>query len=109
MDKEILNVSMQRAWCEYRHQEYIEGNVRPLPSDNFKHGYLMGRRDALAEQWHMVDDELPETDNDVVVRYRDLGATLYAVAYYDGEDWYTTAGSHIRPTQWLPIPQPPKP
>ena len=96
---------MRRAWCEYRNQEYVEGHVSPLPSDNFAKGYEYGRRDALALQWRSVDDELPENDSDVLVRYRDLGATLYAVAYYDGEDWYTNGGYHIRPTHWMSIPE----
>ena len=48
--------SMQRAWCEYRNMEYIEGYVNPLPSDNFAKGYELGRRDALATSHH------PKTD-----------------------------------------------
>ena len=108
MDKEILNLSMQRAWCEYRHQEYIEGHVCPLPSDNFEHGYLMGRRDAVASQWVSVKDELPKIDDDVLAIFSRSYTPAYkemAVAYYDGEDWYTADGSHICPTHWLPIPQ----
>lgn len=102
---------MLRAWCEYRNQEYSEGNVCPLPSDNFKHGYLMGRRDAVASQWISVKDELPKIDDDVLAIFSRSYTPAYkemAIAYYDGEDWYTSDGSHIRPTHWLPIPQPPK-
>lgn len=106
-----LTEAIQRAWCEYRHMEYVKGHVRPLPSENFERGYEYGRRDALAERWRSVEDELPEIDNDVLVIFSHAYTPAYiekAVAYYDGNDWYTQNGFHIRPTHWLPIPEPPK-
>lgn len=33
---------MLHAWCKYRNMEYVEGHVRPLPSDNFEQGFLSG-------------------------------------------------------------------
>ncbi|MBD5367283.1 MAG: DUF551 domain-containing protein [Bacteroides sp.] len=74
-------------------------------------GYIVGANDALAGQWRNVDDTLPETDEDVLVVYSRSYTPTYiemAVAYYDGEDWYTQDGSHIRPTYWMAIPEPPK-
>lgn len=109
--KTIEEKAMQRAWCEYRGVEYVEGFVNPLPSDNFEKGYMLGRRDALAGQWRSVEDELPKEYDEVVVIFTHPihpNITEYAVAYYDGEDWYTVDGEHIRPTHWLPIPAPPK-
>ena len=101
--------SMQRAWCEYRNMEYVDGYVNPLPSDNFEKGYMLGRRDALASQWRSVDDELPENDEYVLVSYSRSYTPDYkemAVAYWDGEDWYTIDGDHIfRPTRWMNIPE----
>lgn len=104
-----IEEKMQRAWCEYRGVEYVNGHVNPLPSENFEKGYEYGRRDALAEQWRSVEDELPEKNEDVFVRYVNyVGVLEHGATYYDGEDWYTTDGTHIRPTHWLPIPEPPK-
>lgn len=94
--------SLQRAWCEYRNQEYVEGFVTPLPSENFERGYQYGHRDALAGQWRNADD-YPPIDEDVLVDYPYEHG--YAVAYFDGEDWYITeTGRLIRPIKWMPIP-----
>lgn len=35
-----IQEAMLRAWCKYRNIEYVEGHVRPLPSDNFEQGFL---------------------------------------------------------------------
>lgn len=82
-----------------------------LPSENFQKSYELGRRDALAGQWRSVVDELPETDDDVLVIYSRSYTPKYkekAIAYYDGEDWYTQDGEHIRPSHWMSIPEPTK-
>lgn len=39
---------MLRAWCEYRGMEYVEGHVRPLPSDNFEKGFRMAVDKVMA-------------------------------------------------------------
>ena len=73
--------------------------------------YIAGATEALASQWRSVDDELPEIDDVVFVTYPNLSTPLdkdMGVAYYDGEDWYTTDDTHIRPTHWMSIPTPPK-
>ena len=73
--------------------------------------YLAGAKEALAGQWRSVKDELPEIDKEVVVVYSPLLTPNFiekAIAYFDGEDWYTHDGEHIRPTHWMPIPEPPK-
>lgn len=58
--------------------------------------------------WTGVADALPETD-DSVLAFIPAEPTLgildrYEVAYYDGEDWHTTDGEHVRPTYWMEIP-----
>lgn len=72
--------------------------------------YLAGATEALAgQQWRSVEDELPEDNENVFVRYpNNFGGLEYGAAYYDGEDWYTIDGDHIRPTHWMQIPKPPK-
>lgn len=57
---------MQRAWCEYRDMEYVEGYVNPLPSDNFEKGYEYGHRDALGSQWHSMD-ETPQDGKQIII------------------------------------------
>ena len=47
-DSPTAEISMLRAWCEYRNMEYVEGYVNPSPSENFIKGYQLGSRDALA-------------------------------------------------------------
>lgn len=60
-------------------------------------------------QWVSVDERLPEINVDVIA-FAKYNATidLVEVAYYDGEDWYTASGEHIRPTHWMKFPAPPK-
>lgn len=73
--------------------------------------YVKGATEALASQWRSVEDGLPETYDDVLVVYPPSYSPSHiekAVAYYDGEDWYTKDGEHIRPSHWMPIPEPPK-
>ena len=113
MDKEKLNEAMLRAWCEYRNQEYIEGNVRPLPSDNFEHGYMLGRRDALAGQWRSVEDELPDEGTEVLCLMKSNGAI---VSGFITKRWHpypevaTDTGFHFEDyggyecTHWMPLP-----
>lgn len=62
---------------------------------------------ALSHQWVSVDERLPEEHEEVLTysiapKYAE---DENAIAYYDGEDWYTTYGNHIRPSYWMPIPQ----
>lgn len=68
----------------------------------FEDGYTA----AEQSMWRSVEDELPSYNDNVLVyvpstEFRIIG---YEVAYWDGEDWYTTEGEHIRPTHWMYIP-----
>lgn len=58
-------------------------------------------------EWVSVEELLPEEHEEVLTysiapKYAE---DENAIAYYDGEDWYTTYGNHIRPSYWMPIPQ----
>ena len=76
-----------------------------------KDAYLAGATEALTAQWRSVEDGLPEIDEEVVVIFTHPihpNHAEKAVAYFDGEDWYTIDGDHIRPTHWMNIPELPK-
>lgn len=79
--------------------------------DAIERAYIAGAAEALAGQWRSVEDELPKEYDVVVVIFRcsDSPYTENAVAYWDGEDWYTMDDKHIRPTHWMSIPDPNKP
>lgn len=62
-----------------------------------------GAQYALSHQWVSVEDALPEPHEEVLT-YTVNAIDENAVAYYDGEDWYSIYGEHIRPHYWLPIP-----
>ena len=102
--------TLQRAWCEYRNMDYVDGFVNPLPSDNFEKGYMLGSRDALAGQWRSVKDELPPVDKDVLVS---MGCGEFGVVWLSALSngtckWYsnddTLSLDDIK--YWMPIPEP---
>lgn len=64
-----------------------------------------GARFALENQWMSVDEEIPPTDEDLIVYVPEdyEQPTRCVSAYWDGEDWYTTDGEHIRPTHWMQL------
>lgn len=73
--------------------------------------YIEAATEALAGQWRSVEDELPKEHDEVVVIFTHTYRPFIAentVAYWDGEDWYTIDGEHLRPTHWMPIPELPK-
>ena len=112
MNQTIEEKAMQRAWCEYRGVEYVEGFVNPLPSDNFEKGYMLGRRDALASQWRSVEDELPKPEQDVLVTmgYGEFGVAWLTSLSNGTCKWYsnddTLSLDNVK--YWMPIPEPPK-
>lgn len=98
---------------EYAEAAFAKALKAPWPEAKqaFADTYLAGATEALAGQWRSVEDELPKEHDEVVVifthPYRPF-ITENIVAYWDGEDWYTIGGDHIRPSHWMPLPEPPK-
>ena len=70
---------------------------------DMEQAYEDGATEALASQWVSVEDRLPKPHEEVLT-YTIGAIDENAVAYHDGEYWYTTNGEHIRPHYWLPIP-----
>lgn len=71
----------------------------------FDNAFALGMKSTNKQQWINVEEALPQLDLTVLTYYTDhnQGPTL-AVAHWDGEDWYTTDGKHIRPDYWMNIP-----
>ena len=108
MAPQQIESAKRRAWIETRFGDKDpsdeEINHYPCPSDNFSDGFDAGL--SFAGQWTSIDDALPECDDEVLVYAHKsfTGSDQYAIAYWDGEDWYTTDGEHIRPSHWFTIP-----
>lgn len=81
----------------------VPGVIIQMIDDVARTAYLAGATEALASQWVSVEDGLPKPYEDVLT-YTIGFIDENAVAYHDGEDWYTINGEHIRPHYWLPIP-----
>lgn len=73
-------------------------------TDLMKQSYVAGATEALASQWKDPKVELPETDEEVVVLTAKMRYPTPHIAYYDGNEWRTTDGEHIRPVLWMRIP-----
>jgi len=82
---------------------YRQGFVKETWLENVvADGYMAGHEDAIKNQWRDATD-YPPIDEDVLVDYPYEHG--YAVAYYDGKDWYLTeTGRLLHPTRWMPIP-----
>ena len=97
-----------KAYAEEHHAVAIGVDMAFDISKQVESAYLAGAAEALAGQWRRVEDELPKEHDEVVVifthSYRPF-ITENTVAYWDGEDWYTIDGEHLRPTHWMPIPK----
>lgn len=90
---------------------YVRNTQIRYSDESIARAYIAGWFEALQSQWRSVEDELPEIDDYVLVIFSRSCIPTYiekAVAYYNGEEWYTQAGWHIQPTHWLPISEPPK-
>lgn len=113
----------RECWEEYK-RENLDGEVQWQPVSRydvfcaaFDRAYALGKeKEAItkddvkvnvAMQWNSVNDKLPQVDDLVLVYvptiFKDI--SRYEVAYWDGEDWYTTVGEHIRPSRWMTIHQ----
>lgn len=97
---------LQKAWCRYRNMEYVEGHVRPLPSDNFEKGYLMGHEDTLRTLWVAIDKWEDEPPCDCVVLVCDLdGMSEMRLCSWDGENFYDKSDdSVVRPYKVMCVP-----
>lgn len=72
--------------------------------------WLDGYTAAEQSMWRSVEEELSSNDNNVLVYAPSTEFRIggYEVAYYDGEDWYTSDGEHIRPSHFMYIPSLPE-
>lgn len=104
MTKEQIEKAAQQHADELRVSASIPGALVPMLHDIAQSSYICGAQDALASQWISAEDQVPKLDEEVLT-YTINAIDEYAVAYFDGEDWFDTHGEHIRPHYWLPIPQ----
>lgn len=106
-------LAKRRAWAavHFNQPNLTEAELDSgvfMPSENFREGWDKGAEWVLQKQWESVDKRLPESDGFVLV-FVPANPTFgmpdrYEIAYYDGEDWYTQDGEHIRPAHWCDIP-----
>ena len=99
-----------RAYAEKRLVNDLSGKAHTydkmallFDTYDIEQAYKDGATEAFASQWVSVEDRLPKPYENVLT-YTIGSIDENAVAYHDGEDWYTTNGEHIRPHYWLPIP-----
>ena len=85
---------------EFAEREYEVGDI---DRDALRKGYYWGAKDtmsfALSHQWRSVEDELPEKDVLVLVRFRDGDIST---ARHSGQGW--RVAGYNPPTHWMPIP-----
>ena len=72
----------------------------------FDNAYALGKEEAMKQQWTSVDDAHPQEYRTVLAYIPSDGIrnSKFALAYWDGEDWYDDIDHHIRPDYWMYIP-----
>lgn len=88
----------------------IEKEQWPKTREILAKAYTDGYTAAEQSMWRSVEEELSSNDNNVLVYAPSTEFRIggYEVAYYDGEDWYTSDGEHIRPSHFMYIPSLPE-
>lgn len=106
---------IEKAAQDYAGKHFIQDSIMFLnePLDKAKNLYTKTLADfakwCIKNQWVSVDERLPESDGFVMV-FVSANPTFgmpdrHEIAYYDGEDWHTQDGEHIRPMHWMEIPK----
>ena len=60
-------------------------------------------------RWIPVTEDLPETDDEVLVTAANGEIYIGFVYKYGSRDWYLNAGSYDEPIAWMPLPKPYEP
>lgn len=101
MENEIITANKAQIYA----QSIIDGfgiNGVPISIKDIKQMLAEAYFAGISDQW-LDATNTPPINEDVLVDYPYEHG--YAVAYYDGEDWYLTETERLlRPTRWMPIP-----
>lgn len=88
-------------------QKYAEKKVQTLdkavlrPFTDIKQAYLDGYTACEQSVWRSVEEELPNTDDDVIVW---TGSSLHVASFWESK-WYSADDSfRTFPLMWMPIP-----
>lgn len=107
MTKEQIELAKRRAWVEehfhyygWTDEEVIAFPI--LPSSNFDEGFEAGIRSV---QWNDTNELQPDDYENVLVCIVTEWSSEFAIAYYDGKNWYTSDGMKIKPLCWMKIPE----
>ena len=105
MDKKKIEMAAEEYTAKHflNDAEHLLKDPWPEARERYKKTLIRFATIALSHQWVSVEDALPEPHEEVLT-YTVNAIDENAVAYYDGEDWYSIYGEHIRPHYWLPIP-----
>lgn len=112
MENNLLIAKLAEEYAEIHFLDDVQ-TLCDKPWPKSKQAYIAMLRNFAEtlpySQWVSVDERLPEINADVIAFFKyNATVDLVEVAYYDGEDWYTASGEHIRPTHWMKFPAPPK-
>lgn len=101
MEKEIRTTDKAEIYAQSIIDGFGIGGV-PIGIKDIKQMLAEAYMAGISDQW--IDaTNTPPIAEDVLVDYPYEHG--YAVAYYDGEDWYLTeTGRLLHPTRWMPIP-----
>lgn len=89
---------------------YADGVISCNPQHEESKGlihtaYIAGAQDALEKQWRSAEEEVPEYNKDVLIKYQH-GTTIGR--YTEEKKWYN---GYISPIEgsvyWMPFPDPP--
>ena len=97
----------EREYCEHCNGRNTAFSCCECGADEFKDGFIAGAKwQARQSPWISVDEQLPETDDNILLLSKMNRSGEYFVQEnsYGNGDWAVKSTMFYTPIAWMPIP-----
>lgn len=106
MSKTIEDAAKEHAVKAYD-TVLLRGEMESPYAEQARLSFIAGAQFALTHQWRSVEDELPLSEEDVMLRYENplSGEESFAIGYRKDVQYFRSIDNHeLTPTHFMPIP-----